>query len=704
MYYLHFVSNFEAMNLITDFSLFWLIPITLISFIITFFVYQNKGWVRELSSTKKNTLRILRFTSIFFILILLLGIIIHSIEYKKEKPIFITLIDNSSSMMNYRDSSLIKNQIAAYRKKMHSLFHTRFDLVEINIGSNVSTGKLNFKETTSALELGFEKINLDYYSRNVGGISFISDGNYNVGANPAYTAEKISMTPIFSLTVGDTIPKKDHFIKHIAANDIAFLNNTFPVEIDIEAHKIGKRNTSLSIYQNGRKIATQTINYTSGNHDFKQVNFILKADKIGFQTYTAKLESIDGEFSYKNNERTFYVEVIDSRSKVVLLSGAPHPDISAIKDVLDQNDGSEIISSLTNEWNQSLDGVDLVVWHEPGIKFNQTILNLIKLRKTPIFFVLGPNTNSDVISKLNIGLSVSSSNQTDENQGTFNKAFSGFLLSDKAVKAIEFFPPLTSKFGVINTNGNNEVLLNQRKGSIQKKEPLLFFLNQNNTRFGVLYGEGLWRWRMNDYVRNSNQEAFNELFGKVFNLLLVKKQGAGLRIEFPKRFTIEQDVLVNASFYNSSLEPITTPKITIEITDQNGKKYKSQFGVLGNGYKLALGKLKAGSYSWIANTSFAGRTYVKKGSFLVEDIQLEKMESNSNQGVMKQLAKQSNGGFYLLKDYDKLLNDIAKREDITTMSYAISSFDDLIDFIWLFVFIFFLLSSEWFLRRWFGSY
>jgi hypothetical protein len=88
----------------------------------------------------------------------------------------------------------------------------------------------------------------------------------------------------------------------------------------------------------------------------------------------------------------------------------------------------------------------------------------------------------------------------------------------------------------------------------------------------------------------------------------------------------------------------------------------------------------------------------------VEDIQIEKTESNANQGVMKQLAEQSNGIFYLLKNYKKALEDISKRKDITTISYEETSFDDLIDFIWIFVLIFVLLSSEWFLRRWFGSY
>ena len=512
------------------------------------------------------------------------------------------------------------------------------------------------------------------------------------------------MTPIFTLTVGDTIPKKDHFIKHITANDIAFLNNEFPVEVDLEAYKIGKRNVTLSIYQNGQKIASQAINYQSGKHDFQEVNFNLKADKIGFQTYTVKLEAIDGEYTLKNNQRSFYVEVIDSRSKVLLLSGAPHPDISAIKKVLEGNEGCEVLTSLTSEWNKSLDGVDLIIWHEPGVKFDQSILELIKQKNTSTFYIIGPNTSSGIVSKLNIGISVATGNQLDETQASLNKSFSAFELSEKAKEAVDFLPPLTSKFGSININGNNEVLLNQRIGSITKKDPLLFFINQNNTKIGVLYGEGIWRWRMNDYLRNSNQDAFNELFGKITNYLLVKQEGAGLRIEFPKRFTIDEEVFVNASFYNSSLEPITTPKISIEITDQKGKKYKSQFGVLGSIYKLALGKLKSGNYSWIAKTTFNGKSYSKKGTFLVEDIQIEKTESNANQGVMKQLAEQSNGKFYLLKNYKKALEDISKRKDITTISYAETTFDDLIEYILIFALIFLLLSAECFLRRWFGSY
>ena len=153
---------------------------------------------------------------------------------------------------------------------------------------------------------------------------------------------------------------------------------------------MGKKNANISIYRNGQKIASQTLKYESGKYDFTDANFILKADKIGFQTYTVKLEAIDGEYTFKNNQRSFYVEVIDSRNKVLLLSGAPHPDISALKSVLDEYEGSEVITSLYSEWNKSLDGVDLIIWHEPGINFDQNTLQLIKQKNIPIFFYNWP--------------------------------------------------------------------------------------------------------------------------------------------------------------------------------------------------------------------------------------------------------------------------------------------------------------------------
>jgi hypothetical protein len=464
-------------------------------------------------------------------------------------------------------------------------FAEKFELVNLTVGSDVGKDQPNFKEAASYLEKGFEKIAVDYYNRNVGAVIFVSDGNFNQGANPVYSAERLPFTPIFSLAVGDTNTRKDQFIKNVFVNEVTFLNNEFPVEVDLEAYKIGKRSVKIHLIHKGQKIATETVNYANGINDFQQVNFAITAKETGFQTYTVQLETVEGEYSIKNNVRTFYVEVLDSRNKVLLLANAPHPDIAAFKEVLTQNENIEVVNAFLPQWTRNFDGIDLVVWHEPGNEADPGLLAAIEQKKIPVFFVIGPNSNPLTINKMTLGLTLPQGNQMDDIQASINEAFNAFELSDKTKESINYFPPLKSRFGGFRLSGSTETLLNQRLGTIKKEDPLLFFKEGKNGKSAYLYGEGVWRWRLNDFVRTGNHDQFQELFSKVFNYLMVKQQGAGLRVSFPKRYTIDEEVVVNASFYNASFEPITQPLIALKVKSEKGKEYKSQFGVVGTAYK-----------------------------------------------------------------------------------------------------------------------
>ena len=360
------------MHLLSDFSLWWLLPIGIVSFIMTVFYYRNVSWLNELSSWKKNLVKSLRFSSLFLIGLLLLGLVFEATHFRDEKPIFITLIDNSSSMKNFKDSSTITKNLEKYRNELKERYEDQFELIEWTIGSQQGNGKVDFSEKSSNLELGFESIISQFYNRNVGGVALISDGNYNVGSNPSYAAEKLNLTPIFSLSVGDTTPKRDHFVKNVSANDMAYLNNDFPVEVDIEAFKLGGKSAVVSILKNGATVASQKVTYDTQKKSFKQLDFQLKADKVGVQSYTVAVSNIAGEYSIKNNRRNFYIEVVDARSKILLISAAPHPDMSAFKDVLERNENYEVKSLLLKDWDQNINKVDLVIWHEPGINFNLT--------------------------------------------------------------------------------------------------------------------------------------------------------------------------------------------------------------------------------------------------------------------------------------------------------------------------------------------
>lgn len=693
------------MRFISDISLAWLIPIGIAAVLLTYFFYRNEAWLKELPQRTRRALFALRFLSLFLIGVLLIGILFESVSYRKEKPVFITLVDNSQSLKNYKDSAQVAQRIAAFRQQLKEKYGEKFELISYAAGSDFrQADAFSLKDNKSRLSDGFEQVYTKYYNRNIGGIAFISDGNFNEGPNPVYAAEKIALTPIFTLGVGDTLPKKDQLIRDVSSNEIAFLKNKFPVEVDIEALKIGKRSSTVSIIHKGKKVATQSVSYENGTFDFKHLSFELEATEIGFQYYTVEVNPLEGEYTLKNNRRSFYIEVLDGRNKIVLLAGAPHPDVAALKYVLEKDENVQVESKLIADWDKDLSKTDLVIWHEPGINYSPAVYDAIQRSGKPVLYFIGPNTTNATVQKLDVGMAFGNSGQTDEVQPAFNKGFELFEISTELQGALRFYPPVRVRYGEVRLGSQNKVLLSQRLGEFVKKDPILFFGEKNNRKYGVFFGEGIWRWKLNEYGRTKATANFEELIQKVSQFLVVKQNASSLRITLPRRFAKGEEVRIKAEFYNESLELITKPKISFTLTDEDNRKSNYEFGVTGNFYTLPLGTLKPGKYTWSASTSYDGKKHSKNGIFVVEDIEIEAIETSANHAILQQISTNSNGRFYNLANYSQLLNDLDKREDIVEMSYEESAFNDLLDYVWLLILICALLGAEWFIKRWNGAY
>lgn len=685
-----------------EYSAWWLLLIAICSAGLTYFSYSNKAGFKDLKSLTKSLFISFRFISLFLLGLLLLGIILNTTKERIENPIFFVVTDNSKSMLNYKDSSSVKKDVLKLKSKLKQKFGNVFRIKELTIGSDIDSERpINFTEANSNLERAFEYINTEYYNRNIGGIAFISDGNFNVGANPIYNAEKIQVTPIFALSVGDSIQKRDHLIKNIFNNNIAFLNNEFPVEIDISAYKMNKESVTISIEHKNKIIAKQKYTYSNENQDFKKIRFNLLANQLGFQSYKVHLEEKTNEISLKNNHKNFYVEVLDSRNKVLILSGAPHPDISSIRGVLSTDDNIELEYSTFQEWNRNCEKINLIICHNPNHLFT-SLFKDIKNKKVPVLFILGSKTHKTMYSELGIQYKNNAAGGFDNFQGSVNMNFSTFEFGDDLVESLEYYPPIHGKYGDFTIPNGSSIFIKQRIGPVIKKNPLFFFSGQQGFNYGVIMGEGIWRWRFNEYQRKGNHNAFNGMVSKAVQFLTVKKRGKGLNVIFPRRLNKEEDLIINANFYNSAMEPITKPQIKLEITGEDNKRYESQFAVNAKGYQAKLGQLNPGKYDWLAQTKFDGKLYTQKGSFIVEDLDKEKSESVANHNVLKQLAIQSNGKFYSLSDSKSFISDLSKRKDISSLSYEEKISLNLIESIWYLLTIAVFLVTEWILKRYHG--
>ena len=119
---------------------------------------------------------------------------------------------------------------------------------------------------------------------------------------------------------------------------------------------------------------------------------------------------------------------------------------------------------------------------------------------------------------------------------------------------------------------------------------------------------------------------------------------------------------------------------------------------------MELGKLPQGIYTWKSSLLFNGNTYSNAGSFLVKEVKTELLTNTANHRLLKNISENTNGSFYLPSEINKLALDITNRDDILTINYKEKSFKDMIDYKWIFFLIVFLLSFEWFIRKFNGGY
>lgn len=691
------------MGIITEYSKYWLILIAFASFGLTYYFYKNQLWTSSFSKKIKITLFSLRFTGLFICLLILLGLFLESIQYREEKPLLITVIDNSSSMKNYSDSSKLKSSISTFQNKVSESVKNKMELVNYTVGERFnSANKFSFTEKESHLSLAFDELSSLYYNRNIGAVVFISDGNYTKGMHPRYTAQNIPYAPIYSIGVGDTLEKKDQSISDITANEFAFLNNKFTIEVEITSSKLTGKTTTATLTNNGKKLASKQIQF--GKEPIQKISFEVNATEIGMQQYTVTLTPIKEEYTTKNNQQTTYIEILDNRNKLLLLAGAPHPDVTALKSVLEKDKNIQADVAYTNDYKKSISSYDLIIWHEPGINFNPKINSEIEANKKSVFYFIGNSTSNSIIQQLNLGFTPPNTNTSDEVQGAVSSSTTLFELSENTINKIPFLPPVTVRFGDLFIPAFYQTILYQKTGGIVKKDPLLFLGEVNSRKTGVFYGEGIWKWKLHEYSETKNNATFNELFQKVYTYLLVKQNTSALRILLPKKITKGTNTEVKAEFYNSSMQAITTPLINFEIIDTKQKKNKFQFSVANSHYQLSLGTLAPGSYNWTASTSHGGKSYIKKGTLFVEDIEMEKQFIKSDFSTLRSVSTLSKGKFYPLSSSNQIINELLKRKDIATVSFEEKEVQSILDYILPLILICLIFGTEWFIKKWNGQY
>jgi hypothetical protein len=651
----------------------------------------------------------LRFLTATVLAILLLQPLLKSLLTDTKKPVVVLAQDQSESIALV----LKDNALAAYKQEWEALkakLGRKYEVKEYAFGSKVREG-VSFEMTdkiSNLSKLVTEATDL-YAGQNLGAVILATDGIYNEGSNPLYAGAKLN-APVYSIALGDTLQKKDLVLKRVFHNKIAYLGDKFSVQMDVAARNCAGTSTSLTVSKmdgdNARNLQSIPISINS-NDFFTTREIILDANESGVQRYRVSLSVVSGEASTGNNSKEFFVDVLDARQKLLILANAPHPDVSALRQTLERNKNYQVAVAVINDLKVKVEDFDFVVLHNLPSQRNDAsaVLNTLNSRKIPRMFIVGTQTNLARLNSVQPILTIQADlRNTNDVQGVLNPNFNLFTIDENLSRALPTFNPLTAPFGDFNARGDAQVLLYQRIGKVDTKYPLLLFGEEGDVKIAVLAAEGVWRWRLFDYLQHQNHDIFSELMGKNFQYVTVKTDKRRFRISVSKNiFNENEPVIFDAELYNESYELVNEPDVSLTITNNKGKDFNYTFNKTAKGYSLSAGVFPAGNYRYRGAVTYNGQNLTFDGQFSIQPIQLEIYETSADHAMLRRLSQEF-GGQVFYQNQLGALGDSLLAKDIKPVIYSTNRTRSVINLKWIFFLLVGMLSLEWFLRRYFGAY
>jgi hypothetical protein len=700
---LRFSGNVLKFELVYQYPVWFGILCLFAGFSYAWFLYRNRAGFIDAPVWVKRILPILRGLSVSILCFLLLAPLLKLISREEEQPLVILLHDNSASLAGTQASE------KKYLDELDRLKQTlgeKFELKSYTFSEHLNDSfKLDYKGRETDMALALEEISNLFENRNTGAVILAGDGIFNRGIHPLYARNKIK-APFFTIALGDTSVKKDLLVSRINHNQLAYLNNIFPAEIVIQARKLQGMRSKLSLFHENRLLFAREIDITQDQF-LVTVPVEIKAERAGVLRYRAVLDPVNGDAVKENNQMDFFVEVLDSRQKVLILAEAPDPDVAAMRLSLNSNPNYEVEAMLAEQFQGNVKPYSLIILHQlPGkTQSAQRVLTDAETSNIPVLFIAGPASSTGMLNAAQSLVQFNGAQGTmNEVQAVLSKDFGLFTISDVLGKAFSSYEPLHVPYAGYKVSQASTVMLRQRIGSVETEYPLLLFQTQAERKSALLLGTGIWRWRMHDFAASQQHERFDEFFSKLVQYLCVRNERRNFRIVADKSFFENEDVFMEAEVYNASYELVNQPDVLVKIFDDQNREYPFTFSRSGNAYRLNAGQFSTGDYRYEGRVKVSGKDYTVSGRFVVKPVVAELVQTTADHGLLQTIAGRSGGKMIYPDSMGQLPGLISSNADLKPVSHSEVRLEELISLPWIFFILLLLLTMEWGIRKWQGSY
>ena len=671
----------------------------------TFNQFKDKIFFRAIILARTLIITILLF-------LLLEPVLLYEKEELKELS-WNVYIDRSLSMSYHTHPSKVSyfNGVLDFVKKMRNN-NVGFNLYSFS--SNVEewvSGDKEINGSSTNISSIYEHINSNVNNNLVGAV-LISDGQANLGTSINKNIDKIKI-PIHVIGAGDLDPMIDVQIYSIEAPPVIIKGEEAELDVTILSYGKLKERANVTLYDKKKLIGSKVITLF-GNGTKEKVKFLIKPVSTGEKSYVVKVNTLEDEINIKNNKQTVRIQVLKNEYKIAIITGAPNFNTRILKNIFEDNSeysldhfiyaNNSFRPSLNEFWKETY---DLILFDNHPIKemgnkwvtYRKAFAKKLISHKSNFGIIYGDNIDYKNIKQYLELFDLSSEpDELKKNEiygwnftNLWKELFPFHAISSKIDNDYLMLPPLKPGLKIKSEEG--KILASFNDSDLF--HPIILIGEKNNLRYFI--------WTTSDlsslYYKTQGtnfSEVVNETINPIFNWLLRTKGDKeiyfktnknsyqqGELIEFIGKPIIEKEfsdegivkIIHNDKVINS--KPLKYNHLTGMY---NANVWASQSGTVN--YEIKFGKSQ--------NSHIIGR-----GSFEVQESQVELNQVFLNENPLKKLANDSGGKYERWDNKNKLLSIILPSSRIEAIKYSYPLHKS----VFITFFIIGLLIIEWVLRR-----
>ncbi len=709
--------GFDKINLTFSLNPFYFFAGLIVLALYSIYVY--KYTIPAINRPLKYLLTSLRVIALILLLFIIFEPILTLVKKNILEPVNLVFVDNSKSILADEGKKKQEEVINVLNSlKNEGVFSfSDFKLFGHNISeaNKDSILNLSFNQSSTNFSKIFSDLKKD--EKNISSITIISDGIITEGNNPVYTAEKLGI-PVVTVSVGDTASKNDVEIRNVITNDFIYTENPTTVLVSVANKGFANQNTKLTFFEEGIKIEEKDL--TLSSEGTQNVAFTYTPVTGGEKKLTLTLAPLKGEYNLNNNKKVVFANVLKNKIKVLLIAGSPSPDLSFIKNTLEQ-DKNLTVNTITqiaqnkflenNNRDRLLDSCQIIYLigfpsAETSTDFLRKVKDEIENRNKAFFFVVSSSTDFNKLREIQNNLPFTIGKQAGgffEVQPELREDGSRSpIVQTNNPKANEIWndlPPVLKPNTELIPRPEAQVLSGIKINNVSINQPLILSKRIGNRRTIAVLGKDIWKWKLQ--TSQKNLDVFDRFVLNGAKWLNAKENRKQVQIKTIKKiYAKNEPVEFTAQVFDESFNPVNNAKVTVEIKNNN-EKFNIALTSIGEGlYDGTFQTNIAGDYSFYGNAATENKALgTDEGKFNVGDIEVELINTRTDAEFLSLLANQTKGKCFTssgnkdLADFLRMLKNESSKEKITTKEINLWSDSRIM------ILIILIFGVEWFLRK-----